>query len=102
KRPDPGGIVILAKRDSWHGETLRSHHRILLRRSAESPRVRRRADWYKALSHPYFAAPEPQELIYEEIEAIRGRIDQADDWSAFEAKLAALETASQAYEPSED
>lgn len=56
----------------------------------------------KALSHPYFAAPEPQELIYEEIEAIRGRIDQADDWSAFEAKLAALETASQAYEPSED
>ena len=54
-----------------------------------------------ALSHPYFAAPEPQELIYEEIEAIWARIDQADDWSAFEAKLAAIETARQAYGLSE-
>ena len=54
-----------------------------------------------ALDHAYFAAPEPQELIYEEIEAIWARIDQADDWSAFEAKLAALETARQAYGLSE-
>jgi uncharacterized protein YdiU (UPF0061 family) len=56
----------------------------------------------EALSRDYFAAPEPQELIYEEIEAIWARIDQADDWSAFDAKLAAIETARQAYGLSED
>ncbi len=50
-----------------------------------------------AIQHPYFNAPEPQELIYEEIEAIWARIDQADDWSAFDAKLAAIDTARQAY-----
>ncbi|MDP2214437.1 protein adenylyltransferase SelO [Phenylobacterium sp.] len=55
-----------------------------------------------ALNHAYFAASEPQELIYEEIEAIWARIDQADDWSAFDAKLAALDTARQAYGLSSD
>ncbi|MDP2227176.1 MAG: hypothetical protein Q8J78_06835 [Moraxellaceae bacterium] len=55
-----------------------------------------------ALRQAYFAAPEPQELIYEEIEAIWSRIDQADDWSAFEAKLAAIETARLAYGLSDD
>ncbi|MDP1875009.1 protein adenylyltransferase SelO [Phenylobacterium sp.] len=55
-----------------------------------------------ALQHDYFAEPEPQELIYEEIESIWARIDQADDWSAFEAKLAAIETARQAYGLSDD
>ena len=55
-----------------------------------------------ALGRDYFAAPEPQELIYEEIEAIWARIDQADDWNAFDAKLAAIETARQAYGLSED
>jgi len=56
----------------------------------------------EAVSRAYFAAPEPQELIYEEIEAIWARIDQTDDWSAFDAKLAAIETARQAYGLSED
>jgi uncharacterized protein YdiU (UPF0061 family) len=49
------------------------------------------------LDHPYFARPEPEELIYEEIEAIWAPIAEADDWSAFEAKLAAVELARQAY-----
>jgi uncharacterized protein YdiU (UPF0061 family) len=42
------------------------------------------------LSHPYFAAPEPEELIYETIEAIWADITERDDWSAFNAKLAAI------------
>ena len=42
------------------------------------------------LSHPYFTVPEPQELIYEEIEAIWAAIAEGDDWSVFQDKLAAI------------
>ena len=42
------------------------------------------------LSHAYFADPEPEELIYEEIEAIWAAITDHDDWSAFNAKLTAI------------
>lgn len=55
-----------------------------------------------ALDHPYFTGPEPQELIYDEIEAIWARIDQQDDWGPFEAKLTAMEAARQAYGLSRD
>ncbi|MDP3174129.1 MAG: protein adenylyltransferase SelO family protein, partial [Phenylobacterium sp.] len=49
------------------------------------------------LSAPCFAAAEPQELIYEEIETIWAGIAQDDDWGAFLAKLAAIETARTGY-----
>ena len=42
------------------------------------------------LGAAYFAPPEPEELIYEEIEAIWAKIVADDDWSAFEAKIAAI------------
>ncbi|MGA0601858.1 protein adenylyltransferase SelO [Caulobacter sp. KR2-114] len=45
------------------------------------------------LAHPYFAAPDPEELLYDQIEALWAPITEADDWSAFEAKLAAIERA---------
>ncbi|MCR5877333.1 protein adenylyltransferase SelO [Phenylobacterium sp. J367] len=45
------------------------------------------------LAHPYFAQPEPEELLYDEIEAIWAPIAAQDDWAAFEAKLARIETA---------
>jgi uncharacterized protein YdiU (UPF0061 family) len=48
------------------------------------------------LDHPYFAASEPEELLYDEIEAIWAAIDQADDWAAFSAKLAAIARAKDA------
>jgi uncharacterized protein YdiU (UPF0061 family) len=51
------------------------------------------ADRPERLADPYFAQPEPQELLYDEIEAIWAPIAQADDWSAFAAKLAAVEKA---------
>jgi uncharacterized protein YdiU (UPF0061 family) len=49
------------------------------------------------LADPYFAAPEPEELLYDEIEAIWSRIDADDDWSALNAKLEAIKRARLAY-----
>ncbi|WP_333587103.1 protein adenylyltransferase SelO [Phenylobacterium sp.] len=51
-----------------------------------------------AADQPYFQRPEPQELIYDEIEAIWARIAADDGWSAFEAKMASLEEARLAYD----
>lgn len=48
------------------------------------------------LTDPYFSGAEPQELIYEEIEAIWAPIADHDDWSLFEAKLAAIGRAASA------
>lgn len=45
------------------------------------------------LSDPYFARAEPEELLYDEIEAIWAPIADADDWSAFEAKVASIRAA---------
>jgi serine/tyrosine/threonine adenylyltransferase len=45
------------------------------------------------LANPYFAREEPEELLYDEIEAIWAPISEADDWRAFNAKLAAIERA---------
>jgi uncharacterized protein YdiU (UPF0061 family) len=45
------------------------------------------------LASPYFAGTEPQELLYEEIEAIWAAIAERDDWAPFNAKLAGIEVA---------
>jgi len=45
------------------------------------------------LASPYFAASEPQELLYDEIEAIWAAIAERDDWAPFEGKLARIEDA---------
>jgi uncharacterized protein YdiU (UPF0061 family) len=45
------------------------------------------------LAHPYFGEPEPEELLYDQIEALWARIADEDDWSAFHGKLAGIETA---------
>lgn len=49
------------------------------------------------LADPYFAQMTPAGLLYDEVEAIWTRIDQADDWSAFDAKIAALRAKGAAY-----
>ncbi len=51
------------------------------------------ADRPERLANAYFAGPEPEELLYDQIEALWAHIAQADNWSAFEAKLAAIERA---------
>ena len=45
------------------------------------------------LADPYFARVEPEELLYDQIEALWAPIAEADDWSAFYAKLASIEAA---------
>jgi len=48
------------------------------------------------LDHPRFAAPDPETLLIGEIEALWADIAERDDWSAFHAKLQAIETWRQA------
>ena len=55
------------------------------------------ADRPERLADPYFAQAEPEELLYDEIEALWAPIAERDDWSAFEAKLATIEAARRAY-----
>ncbi len=49
------------------------------------------------LEHPMFAAPEPEEMLIDEVEALWSAIDTADDWAPLQAKLARLETAKAAW-----
>ncbi len=49
------------------------------------------------LENAYFARPEPEELLVGEIEAVWAPIAEADDWSAFYAKLAAIEVSRRAW-----
>jgi uncharacterized protein YdiU (UPF0061 family) len=51
------------------------------------------ADRPERLSHPYFSRPEPEELIYDEIETIWSAIAERDDWSRFNAKIATIAVA---------
>jgi uncharacterized protein YdiU (UPF0061 family) len=55
------------------------------------------AERAERLAHPYFAQPEPEELLYDQIEALWASIADADDWSDFHAKLARIEAARQAW-----
>ena len=48
------------------------------------------------LEHAAFAAPEPEEMLIDEVESIWADIDRDDDWSAFRTKLARLEVTRQA------
>lgn len=45
----------------------------------------------------YFGGPEPEELLYDEIEAIWAAIAERDDWAPFEGKIARIRAASVAY-----
>ncbi|MEE2878798.1 MAG: YdiU family protein [Pseudomonadota bacterium] len=49
------------------------------------------------LEHAYFAREKPVSMVYEEIEAVWAPIAETDDWSAFEKKLADIESAREAY-----
>ncbi|HLY79326.1 MAG TPA: protein adenylyltransferase SelO family protein, partial [Caulobacteraceae bacterium] len=50
------------------------------------------------LASPYFDAPEPQELLYDEIEAIWAAIAERDDWAPLNDKLARIEAARQGWD----
>jgi len=50
------------------------------------------------LEHPVFAAPEPEEMLIDEVEAIWAAIADDDDWAPLNLKLARLESARAAYD----
>ena len=56
-------------------------------------------DRTERLNLPYFQNTLPTSLLIDEIEAIWAPIAEKDDWSAFEAKLADIETLAQALIP---
>jgi uncharacterized protein YdiU (UPF0061 family) len=72
----------------YGGEAFSAFRAILATREAAQP---------ERLAHPYFTRPEPEELLYDEIEAIWAAIAERDDWAPFEAKLARIETARQGW-----
>ena len=49
------------------------------------------------LALPYFGRPDPETLLYDEIENLWAAIADHDDWSLFEAKLARIGEAREAY-----
>ncbi len=51
------------------------------------------ADRPERLGHPYFAAPEPEEMLVDEVEALWSAIAERDDWSPLAAKLDRIEAA---------
>jgi serine/tyrosine/threonine adenylyltransferase len=77
-----------ARGELYGGEAFAEFRRLLKGFEPEGP---------ERLEEAYFAAPEPQELLYDEIEAIWAGIAERDDWSAFNAKLAAIEAARTAW-----
>ena len=52
------------------------------------------------LDHPYFSRPQPCTMLIEQVEALWAPIAERDDWSAFHAKLADIDTMRAAYSPS--
>jgi uncharacterized protein YdiU (UPF0061 family) len=73
---------------NYQGEACRAFRTALAAYEPERP---------DRLASPFFAAPEPEELIYEEIEALWAEIAEKDDWTAFDAKLSAIERARAAW-----
>jgi hypothetical protein len=49
------------------------------------------------LDHPYFAQERPCTMLIDEVEAIWAPIAASDDWSKFDAKLAAIGQMREAY-----
>jgi len=49
------------------------------------------------LTHPYFEQAEPEELLYDQIEALWAPIAAADDWGPFQAKLERIAAARQGW-----
>jgi uncharacterized protein YdiU (UPF0061 family) len=48
-------------------------------------------------THPYWSDPEPCSMHIDEVEAIWAAIDREDDWSPFEAKIAAVRRMGEAH-----
>ncbi|MFO1013730.1 MAG: YdiU family protein [Caulobacteraceae bacterium] len=72
----------------YGGEHFKAFRALLAGREMQRP---------ERLAHIYFTRLEPEELLYDEIEALWLPISTGDDWSAFNGKLASIEEARQAW-----
>lgn len=73
---------------TYQGEAFDAFRFALLEHEPDRP---------ERLEHPMFAAPEPEEMLIDEVEALWSAIEQGDDWAPLNAKLARLEAARQAW-----
>lgn len=85
---DEARALASVRGDIYAGEAFEDFRRLIKGFEAERP---------ERLEDAYFAQAEPQELLIDEIEAIWAQIAERDDWSAFHAKLAAIEAARTAW-----
>jgi uncharacterized protein YdiU (UPF0061 family) len=81
---DEGRALAGPRAALYAGEAFTAFRELLAAYAAERP---------ERLADPYFARPEPEELLYGEIEELWAAIAERDDWSVLEAKLAAIERA---------
>jgi uncharacterized protein YdiU (UPF0061 family) len=72
----------------YGGEAFAAFRALLADRSPDRP---------ERLSHPYFTALDPEELLYDEIESLWADIAARDDWGSFAAKLARIDIAREAW-----
>lgn len=83
----------------WRGGTLRTPSPVYDGFGEVTALAARRAAVPGALDHPYWSDPEPCAMHIDEMEAIWARIDQADDWTALDAKVAAVRRMGDALRP---
>ncbi|RZJ05995.1 MAG: YdiU family protein [Brevundimonas sp.] len=72
----------------YQGETFDAFRFALFEHTADRP---------DRLDHPYFARPEPEEMLIDEVEAIWAAIDGEDDWSALQGKIGRVREAGKAW-----
>ena len=78
-----------ARRQHYQGEAFDVFRFAILEHEPDNP---------ERLEHPMFAKADPEELLIDEVEALWSGIDQADDWSGFNAKVERLKAARQAWD----
>ncbi len=77
-----------ARGKTYQGEAFDAFRFALMEHEPDRP---------ERLEHPMFAAPEPEEMLIDEVEALWSAIAADDDWAPLKAKLARLEAAKSAW-----
>ncbi|HEY1879281.1 MAG TPA: YdiU family protein [Caulobacteraceae bacterium] len=85
---DEARALSRPRADLYDGEHFRSFRALMKTRTPDRP---------ERLTHEYFQGIEPEELLYDQIESLWCAVADRDDWSPFTAKLAAIETAREAW-----
>ena len=81
-------VLAGVRGDLYAGDGFADFRRLLADFEPERP---------ERLTDPMFRATDPEELLIDEVEAIWAPISERDDWALFEAKLARLERAREAW-----